>query len=92
MATLSRRSFGQTFKAERANRAPRRPRTPLLTRVAKLAAHTLPSWSALRMFVLTVAGLGLLTGAAWTVCLALGLAAAGVSLLLLEWLLSGGNQ
>lgn len=92
MATLSLRSFGQTFKAERANRAPRRHRTPLLTRVAKLAAHTLPTWSALRTFILTIAGLSLLTTAAWTVAIGLGLAAAGVSLLVLEWLLSGSNQ
>ncbi len=92
MASLSLGSFGRTYKAERANRAPRRPRTPLLVRAAKLAAAVLPTWSAFRTFVLTVAGLGLLTFAAWTVSLALGLAAAGVSALLLEWLLSGGKQ
>lgn len=37
-------------------------------------------------FVLTAAGLGLLTAAAWTVALPLGLASAGVACLILEWL------
>jgi hypothetical protein len=36
-------------------------------------------------FLLVVAGLGLLSAAAWTVAVPLGLAAAGVSCLVLEW-------
>lgn len=39
----------------------------------------------LRTGVLTAAGLGCLTAAAWTAALWAGLAALGVSLLLLEW-------
>lgn len=36
-------------------------------------------------YVLTVAGLGCLSAAAWTVALSLGLVAAGLSCLVLEW-------
>lgn len=42
--------------------------------------------SAARRAVLTVGGLGLLSAAAWTIAVPLGLAAAGVSLLLVEYL------
>jgi CHASE2 domain-containing sensor protein len=37
-------------------------------------------------FVLVVAGLGALVAAAWLVAVPLGLAAGGVALLLLEWM------
>lgn len=42
-------------------------------------------------FLLVVAGLVLLTAAAWTVTLWLGLAVAGVSCLLLEWIVKAGR-
>ncbi len=81
------------FTAERATAAakPRRPRVPLTVRAARAAARLLPRWAAIRTLVLSVAGLGLLTAAAWTLHLAAGLAVAGVSLLILE-ALSGGDR
>lgn len=75
-----------SFREERAARRPRTPRTPLLVRAARLAARTLPRWKQLRTATLSVAGFGCLTAAAWTVALPLGLAAAGVSVLLIEYL------
>lgn len=47
-----------------------------------------------RAAALTVGGFGCLVAAAWTLHPVAGLAAAGVSLLLLEWLTqpSGGNR
>jgi hypothetical protein len=45
-----------------------------------------PSPQSVREFVFTVGGLGLLSAAAWTVALPAGLAAAGASLLVLDWL------
>lgn len=44
-----------------------------------------------RPALLTMGGLGCLTAAAWTIHTAAGLTAAGVSLLLLEWL-TGGDR
>jgi hypothetical protein len=84
MAMLS--GFTSAYRAERAIRHPRAPRTPLLLRVARLAARALPRWKQLRTAALSVAGFGCLTAAAWTVALPLGLAAAGVSVLLIEYL------
>lgn len=43
-------------------------------------------WKPIRTATLTTGGLGFLSAAAWTVHLALGLAAVGISLLVLEWL------
>lgn len=40
----------------------------------------------------TILGFGFLTAAAWTVALPLGLAAAGLSFLLLEWRLAEGEE
>ena len=72
---------------------PRRPRTPVLTRLARtgraLAARV--NWAAARTPMLALAGFGCLSAAAWAVALPLGLAAVGVSLLLLE-LLSGDDK
>jgi len=47
---------------------------------------TLPQVTTIREVALTVGGLGLLSAAAWVLALPAGLAASGVSLLLLEWL------
>lgn len=47
-----------------------------------------PLWGQARTAVLTLAGFGGLTAAAWTVALPLGLAAGGVSCLVLEYLTS----
>lgn len=55
-------------------------------RTIRLPALRLPALASFRQAVLTVGGFGSLTGAAWTQGLGWGLAAGGVSLLLLEWL------
>lgn len=69
------------------------PRTPVLAKLARagraLAARI--NWAAARTPVLALAGFGCLTAAAWAVAVPLGLAAAGVSLLLLE-VLSGDDK
>ena len=84
MATPS--TFLTAFRTQRASAIPRRRRTPLLVHLGRFAARILPTLAGLRTVVLSVAGFGALTAAAWTVALPLGLAAAGVSLLLLEYL------
>ena len=85
--------FSDAFNAERAEIAarPKRQRTPILVKAGRLAARALPRWETFRRAALSVGGFGLLTAAAWTISLGLGLAAAGVSLLVLEMLL-GGDQ
>jgi hypothetical protein len=86
-------SIRQAFRTERAAHAaaPRRPRTPLTIRAARLLARLLPGWAALRTFLLSVAGFGMLTAAAWQLHIAAGLAVGGVSLLILE-ALSGSDR
>lgn len=79
-------AFTTAYKTERASTRSRAPRTPLLVRAARLAARTLPRWKQARTTVLHLAGFGLLTAAAWTVALPLGLLAGGLSLLLLDYL------
>lgn len=74
------------WRSERASRRVRPPRTSLLVRAARLAARALPRWKQVRTAALSVAGFGLLTAAAWTVALWAGLAVAGVSVLLIEYL------
>lgn len=85
--------FMDAFRVERAavKSTPRRPRTPLTVRAARVLARRLPSWAALRTLLLSIGGFGMLTAAAWTLHVAAGLAAAGVSLLILE-ALSGGER
>jgi hypothetical protein len=86
-------TFSEAFRSERATaaRAPRAPRIPYTVRAARWLARRLPAWHALRTLLLSVAGFGLLTAAAWTLHVAAGLAVAGVSLLVLE-ALSGGER
>jgi hypothetical protein len=74
------------YRAERTARPVRAPRIPLLVRVGRLAARVLPRWKQFRTTVLHLAGFGLLTAAAWTIALPLGLAAGGLSLLVLDYL------
>lgn len=80
------------FRTERAATRPRRPRTPLLVHAARLAARVLPRAGQLRRAALSLGGFGCLTAAAWTVAMPLGLAAAGISALLVEYLTSDGGQ
>lgn len=86
-------SIRQAFRIERLARetAPRPPRTPLTVRAARTVARLLPRWSTIRTAVLSVAGFGLLTAAAWYLHIAAGLAVGGVSLLILE-ALSGSDR
>lgn len=85
-------TFTEAFRAERsAARAPRAPRIPYTVRAARWLARHLPAWHTLRTLLLSVAGFACLTAAAWTIHLAAGLAAAGVSLLILE-ALSGSDR
>lgn len=74
------------YRAERASRPARSARTPLLVHAARLLGRVLPTWKRVRTTALALAGFGCLTAAAWTVALPLGLAAAGVSVLLVEYL------
>jgi hypothetical protein len=90
MASLE--AFTSAYRTERAARRARTPRTPLLVRAGRLAARVLPSVKALRRAVLSLAGFGCLTAAAWLVALPLGLAAAGISVLFIEYLTSGDGQ
>jgi len=86
-------SARQAFRAGRAAKAvtPRPPRTPLTVRAARWLARRLPAWHAVRTLLLSVAGFGMLTAAAWMLHVAAGLAAGGVSLLVLE-ALSGSDR
>lgn len=86
--------FVETFRTERraATAAPRRPRTPIAVRAGRLAARALPHWSTIRTAALSVGGFGCLTAAAWQLHIVAGLAALGVSLLVLEALSSGGRR
>ncbi|WP_049562226.1 hypothetical protein [Nonomuraea sp. SBT364] len=90
-ATAPRVGFRQAFRTERAAATPRPPRTPLAVRAARWLARRLPAWPAIRTLLLSVAGFGMLTAAAWTLHVAAGLAVGGVSLLVLE-ALSGGDR
>lgn len=85
--------FMDAFRVERRARtaAVRPPRIPYTVRAARWLARRLPSWAALRTLLLSVAGFGMLTAAAWTLHLAAGLAVGGISLLILESL-SGGER
>jgi hypothetical protein len=90
MATPSA-TFRSAYRAQRRALAttPRRPRTPVLTHLGRLTARALPTWAGFRRATLSLTGFAALTSAAWTIHTAAGLAAAGVSLLLLEWLTAG---
>lgn len=48
--------------------------------------------SKLRNPVLTIGAFACFTASAWTISLALGLAVAGVSLLVINWLMGGGER
>lgn len=81
----------EAFRSERAAATPKPARTPLTVRAARWAARRLPRWQAARTATLSVSGFGLISAAAWHLHTVAGLAAAGVSLLILE-ALSGGER
>ncbi|MGW6502954.1 hypothetical protein [Nonomuraea angiospora] len=84
-------TFRQAFRTERQAAASRPPRTPLTIRAARFLARRMPRWAALRTLLLSLAGFGMLTAAAWQLHTAAGLAVGGISLLVLE-ALSGGDR
>lgn len=82
---MAEQTFVQAFTAQRAaRRASRRPRTSLTIRAGRILGRALPTWAGIRRFVLSVSGFGALSFAAWQMSEALGYAAAGLSLLILE--------
>jgi hydrogenase/urease accessory protein HupE len=65
-------------------------RTPVLVHLGRLAAKMMVALPRARTVAMSVGGFGCLVAAAWTVAVPAGLAAAGVSLLVLEYL--SGDQ
>jgi hypothetical protein len=82
-------TFGTAYRAARLSAKPRKPRVPLAVRLGRAAAKALPRLAALRRTVLVLAGFGAIDYSLWTVAHAAGYAAAGVSLLLIDWLAGG---
>lgn len=84
-----------SYAAERAAGRLKRRRRSLLTLAASAlgaaAGRLFPSWAALRTLVLTLAAFGLIDTAAWQWHTWAGLVVTGLSLLVLEWLTSGGD-
>jgi hypothetical protein len=76
--------FTSAYAGQRSTH-PKRHRPSLLAAAGRTAARTLPTWQTIRALAMDVTGLGLLSTAAGTLHLAAGLAAAGVSCLLLSW-------
>jgi hypothetical protein len=87
MAMLS--VLTNAYRTERATTHTKPRRTPLLVHIGRAAARLLPRWRQLRTIVLSLAGFGLISAAAWTVALPLGLLAAGISVLVIEYLTTG---
>lgn len=77
------------WRTGRAEHRARPPRTPLIVKLARFAARRLPSFAQARRIALSLGGFSALTASAWTLHTAAGLAAAGVSLLVLEYLAGG---
>lgn len=88
-ATSTFRASFRQARTQRAAEATRRPpRTPIAVHLARALARALPSLAALRTVVLSLAGLGLMSYAAWLWIHPLGYAAGGLSLLAIEYLSS----
>lgn len=83
-------TFSDAFKAARAARK-ERTTTPLLVTIATFLGRHVPSWKRVRTTALTVSGFGFLDIAAWQLHTVAGLAAVGISLLILE-ALGGSDQ
>ena len=72
---------------------PARPdRRPILAVLAVMAARLVVRLPRARTALLSIGGFGSLTAAAWSVSLPAGLAAAGLSLLVLEYLADDGPR
>lgn len=79
------------YRQARADVRARPARVPLTVRTARLLARVLPRWAVLRTLVLSLAGFGCLTYAAFQWTPIAGWIAAGVSCLAIE-ALSGGER
>lgn len=75
----------EAWRAGRSERAERKPTPALLLKLVRGVARRLPTWRGVRTFVYTASGLGLMSYALYGVHHLAGLAAAGVSLLWLEY-------
>lgn len=88
----------EAFKAARDTRTVRTRRPALavlgagLVALASVLGRRLPSFAALRTTVLAIGGFGCLATAAWMVAVPLGVAAAGLALLVLEFLSGKGGE
>ena len=83
-------TFLQAFAAERQPKRTR-TRTPMLVSLGRFAGRHLPRWQTVRSLVLQVGGLGSLDYAAFQWNVIAGFVAAGVSLLVLEYLMGGDS-
>lgn len=86
MATIE--TFRTAFRTERATVRPRPPRTPLLVHAGRAAGRLVTLLPRLRTAAFSIGGLAGITAGAFQVHTGLGLAAGGLSLLVLEYLTS----
>lgn len=87
MALLT--SFTGAYRAERATARPPKNRTPVLVHLGRALGRVLPTWDAVRSFVLTLSGFGAFTAGAFQAATWAGWVALGVSLIALEFLTGG---
>jgi len=80
----------QAFAQGRAERRTHK-RDPVLAKLARFVGQHTPAYAAVQRFVLTLAGLVLVSAAAFTVALGLGLLVSGMAVLVLEWLTGGDS-
>ncbi|MDQ7910248.1 hypothetical protein RB614_37720 [Phytohabitans sp. ZYX-F-186] len=80
MTTLS-----DAWRTGRSERLSKRPAPPIVVKLVKALGEKLPTWQGVRTFAYTAGGLGLVDYAIWEAHHLAGYAAAGVSLLWLEY-------
>lgn len=78
-------TYTAAWAAGRAQRRDKTARTPVLAAVVQAVARRAPSWKRTRTSVYTLGGLGLIDYAVYEWNHLAGYAAAGLSLLILEW-------
>jgi len=84
-------SIAEAWAGGRAARSTRPARTPVLVVIARTLAALLPTWGRTRRVVLQVGGFAFLDFTAYQWSHLAGYAAIGISLLIVEWLTSGGD-
>lgn len=92
MATPLPTTLRAAYRAERATATPRKTRTPLLAHLGRAAGRVVTHAARARSAALTLSGMGALDYAAFRLDQIAGIAAIGVSLLVLEWLTTDGDQ